>query len=153
MSHPSSTVPYPIEVFFAVCPRCLAIMRPFVSDSCYIRGRIVPEFIFSFPNAFSRTVLSERISCIKGVQRLLEKHASRRIVRRRLWFKALSTSELVADSPSAPSVGGAPEARLVSVSASGPGLEPWPADIVRRALFFLRKSRALVRLKGINPRH
>ena len=45
-------------LFFDVWLRCLAIMHPFVSDSCYIRGRIVPEFIFGFPNAFSRTVLS-----------------------------------------------------------------------------------------------
>ena len=45
-------------MFFDVWLRCLAIMRPFVSDSCCIRRRIVPEFIFGFLNAFSRTVLS-----------------------------------------------------------------------------------------------
>ena len=35
-------------MFFDVWLRCLAIMRPFVSDSCCIQGRIVPEFIFGF---------------------------------------------------------------------------------------------------------
>ena len=33
-------------------------MRPFVSDSYCIQGRIVPEFSFGFLNAFCRTVLS-----------------------------------------------------------------------------------------------
>ena len=45
-------------LLFDVWLRCLAIMRPFVSDSCYIRGRIVLEFIFGFLNTFSRTILS-----------------------------------------------------------------------------------------------
>ena len=72
---------------------------------------------------------------------------------------ALSTSELVADSPSTSSVGEASGARLVFAPASGPGLEAWPVearlatspDIVRRALFFLKKARALVWLEGIKP--
>ena len=54
-----------------------------------------------------------------------EKQASRRTVRRRLWFMALSTSELVADSLSASSVGGASGARLVFASAFGPGFGAW----------------------------
>ena len=33
-------------------------MRPFVSHWDCVRGRIVPEFRFGFPNAFCRTVLS-----------------------------------------------------------------------------------------------
>ena len=45
-------------LFFDVWLRCLAIMRPFVSDSYCIRCRIVPEFSFGFPNAFCRTTLS-----------------------------------------------------------------------------------------------
>ena len=88
-----------------------------------------------------------------------EKQASRRTVRRRLWFMALSTSELVADNLSASSVGGASGARLVFASASGPDLGAWPVearlatslDIVRRALFFLKRARALVYLEGIKP--
>ena len=50
-------IPYRGFLFFDVWLRCLAIMRPFVSDSCYIRGQIVPEFIFGFPNAFNHAVL------------------------------------------------------------------------------------------------
>ena len=88
-----------------------------------------------------------------------EKQASRRTVRRRLWFMALSTSELVADNPSASTVGGASGARLAFASASGPGLGAWlvearlatSPDIVRRALFFLKRERALVCLEGIQP--
>ena len=88
-----------------------------------------------------------------------EKQASRRIVRRRLWFMALSTSELVANSLSASSVEEASGARLVFASASGPGLGAWPVearlatspDIVRRALFFLKRAQALVHLEGIKP--
>ena len=72
---------------------------------------------------------------------------------------ALSTLELVADSPSASSVRGASGACLVFVSASGPGLGAWlvearlatSPDVVRRALFFLKKARALVCLEGIKP--
>ena len=45
-------------LFFDIWLGCVAIMHPFVSDSCYIRDRIVPEFIFDFPNAFNRAVLS-----------------------------------------------------------------------------------------------
>src|SRR4051812_14701791 len=61
---------------------------------------------------------------------------------------ALSTSELVADSRSASSVGGASGARLVFVPASGPDVGAWlvearlaaPPDIVRRGLFVLKNS-------------
>ena len=88
-----------------------------------------------------------------------EKQASRRTVRRCLWFMALSTSELVADSLSASSVGGASGARLVFTSASGPSLGAWlvearlatSPDIVRRGLFILKRARALVCLEGITP--
>src|SRR3954466_14162424 len=58
---------------------------------------------------------------------------------------ALSTSEMVADSRSASSVGGASGASLVFVPASGPDVGAWlvearlaaPPDIVRRGLFVL----------------
>ena len=45
-------------LFFAVWLRCLAIMRPFVSDWDCIQDRIVPEFSFGFLNAFCGIVLS-----------------------------------------------------------------------------------------------
>ena len=58
---------------------------------------------------------------------------------------ALSTLELVADSLSASSVGGAPGARLVLVPTPEPGLGAWLVEarwvaspgIVRRAFFLL----------------
>src|SRR4051812_19882912 len=61
---------------------------------------------------------------------------------------ALSTSELVADNRSASSVGGASDARLVFVPASGPDVGAWlvdawfaaPPAIVRRGLFVLKNS-------------
>ena len=88
-----------------------------------------------------------------------EKQASRRTVRRRLWFMALSTSELVADSLSASSVGGASGARLVFASASGPGVGTWlvearlatSPDVVRQGLFVLKTARMLICPKGITP--
>ena len=88
-----------------------------------------------------------------------EKQASRRTVRRRLWFMALSTSELVADSPSASSIGGASGARLVFASACGPGFGAWlvearlaaSPDIVRRGLFVLKRARVSMCLEGITP--
>ena len=72
---------------------------------------------------------------------------------------ALSTSELVADSLSASSVGGASGARLVFASASGLGFGAWlvearlatSPDIVRRGLFVLKRARALICLEGITP--
>ena len=72
---------------------------------------------------------------------------------------ALSTSELLADNQSPSSVGGASDTCLVFTSASGPGVGAWLAearlaispDTVRRALFFLKRAPALVRLLGINP--
>ena len=78
-----------------------------------------------------------------------EKQASRRTVRRCLWFIAVSTSELVADNLSTSSVGGASGARLVFASASGPGFGAWlvearlatSPDIVRRGLFVLKRAR------------
>ena len=90
-----------------------------------------------------------------------EKQASRRTVRRRLWFMALSTSELVADSLSASSVGGASGARLVFTSASGPSFGAWlvearlaaSPDIVRRGLFVLKRARVLICLEGVTPRN
>ena len=51
-------IPYRGFVFFDVWLKRMAIVRPFVSDSCCIQGQIVPEFIVGFPNAFCRTVLS-----------------------------------------------------------------------------------------------
>ena len=88
-----------------------------------------------------------------------EKQASRRTVRRRLWFMALSTSELVADSLSASSVGGASGARLVFASASGPGVGTWLVEarlatspnVVRRGLFILKIARTLICPEGITP--
>ena len=77
-----------------------------------------------------------------------EKQASRRTVRRCLWFMALSTSKLVPYSLSTSSVGGAPGACLVFVPASESGRGSWLVEarlvaslgIVRRALFFLKKG-------------
>src|SRR3954470_21841037 len=88
-----------------------------------------------------------------------DRQASRRTVWRRLWFMALSTSELVADSLSASSVGGASGARLMFASASGPGFEAWLVEarlaaspgIVRRGLFVLKRTRVLICLEGITP--
>ena len=51
-------IPYRGFLFFDVWLRCMAIMRLFVSDSCCVQGRIVPEFIFGFPDALCRTVFS-----------------------------------------------------------------------------------------------
>ena len=78
-----------------------------------------------------------------------EKQASGKIVRRCLWFMALSTSELVADNLSTSSVEGASGARLVFASTSGPGFGAWlvearlaaSPDIVRRGLFVLERAR------------
>ena len=78
-----------------------------------------------------------------------EKQASRRIVWRHLWFMALSTLELVADNPSASSVGGTSGTRLAFASAPGPGFGAWlvearlaaSPDIVRRGLFVLKRAR------------
>ena len=61
---------------------------------------------------------------------------------------ALSTSDLVADSLSASSVGGASGSRLALASPSGLGVGAWLAEawlvtspgIVRRALFLLEES-------------
>ena len=88
-----------------------------------------------------------------------EKQASRRIVRRRLWFMALSTSELVADNPSTSSVVGASGARLAFASASRPGFGAWlvearlaaSPDIVRRGLFVLKRAQVSICLEGITP--
>ena len=76
-----------------------------------------------------------------------EKHASRKTIRRRLWFMALSTSDLVADSLSASSVGGVSGSRLALASPSRPGAGAWLVEAglatsmsaVRRALFLLQK--------------
>ena len=72
---------------------------------------------------------------------------------------ALSTSDLVADNLSASSVGGASGSRLALASLSGPGVGAWLAeawlatspDSVRRALFLLEESRALIYLPGVFP--
>ena len=88
-----------------------------------------------------------------------EKQALRRIVRRRLWFMALSTSELVADNLSTSSIGGASGARLVLASASGPGFGAWlvearlatSPDVVRRGLFVLKIARTLICPDRITP--
>ena len=72
---------------------------------------------------------------------------------------ALSTSEFVAESLSASSVGGAFGARLVLASASGPDVGAWlvearlaaSPDIVRRGLFVLKRARVLTCLEGIEP--
>ena len=61
---------------------------------------------------------------------------------------ALSTSDLVADSLSASSVGGASGSRLALASPSEPGVGAWLAEAwlatspgtVRRALFLLEES-------------
>ena len=45
-------------LLFGIEPGCLMMMHPFISDRVCIQGRIVPEFIVGFPNAFCRTVLS-----------------------------------------------------------------------------------------------
>ena len=65
---------------------------------------------------------------------------------------ALSTSEFVADSLSASSVGGASGARLVLASASWPDVGAWlvearlatSPDVVRRGLFVLKIARMLI---------
>ena len=88
-----------------------------------------------------------------------EKQASRRTVRRRLWFMALFTSELEADSLSASSAGGAPGACFVLTSASGPGVGAWlvearlatSPDVVRRGLFVLKIARTLICPDRITP--
>src|SRR4051812_23808798 len=72
---------------------------------------------------------------------------------------ALSTSEFVADSRSASSVGGASGARLVLVPASGPDVGAWlvearlatSPDRVRQGLFVLEKARMLICLDRIAP--
>src|SRR4051812_21665206 len=72
---------------------------------------------------------------------------------------ALSTSEFVADSRSASSVGGASGASLVFVPASGPDVGAWlvearlaaPPDIVRRGLFVLEILRMLICPDRITP--
>ena len=72
---------------------------------------------------------------------------------------ALSTSNLVVDNLSASSVGGASGSRLALASPSGPGVGAWLAeawwapspDSVRRALFLLEESRALIYLPGVFP--
>ena len=38
--------------------RCLSVMHPLIADWGYIRGRIIPKFIFGFPETLHRTVLS-----------------------------------------------------------------------------------------------
>src|SRR4051812_14986131 len=73
---------------------------------------------------------------------------------------ALSTSEFVADSRSTSSVGGASNARLVLIPASGPDVGTWlvearlatSPDIVRRGLFVLETARMLICLDRITPR-
>ena len=62
---------------------------------------------------------------------------------------ALSTSELVADNPSASSVGGTSGTRPAFASTPGPGFGAWlvearlaaSPDIVRRGLFVLKRAR------------
>src|SRR3954468_6356448 len=96
---------------------------------------------------------------LKASKASWEKQASRKTVRRRLWFMALSTSEFVADSLSASSVGGASGARLVLASASWPVVGTWlvearlaaSPDIVRRGLFVLKKARTLICPDRITP--
>ena len=96
---------------------------------------------------------------LKAFNASWEKKASRRTVQRSLWFMALSTSELVADSLSASSVGGASGTRLVFASAFGPGIGAWlvearlatPLDIVRRGLFVLKIARTLICRDRITP--
>jgi len=75
------------------------------------------------------------------------------------WFMALSTSELVADSLSASSIGGAFGAHLVFSPASGPGVGTWlvearwatSPDVFRRGLFVLKIARTLICPEGITP--
>ena len=72
---------------------------------------------------------------------------------------ALSTSEFVADSLSASSVGGASGARLVLASASWPDVGAWlvearlatSLDVVRRGLFVLKIARTLIYPDRITP--
>ena len=72
---------------------------------------------------------------------------------------ALSTSDLVADILSASFIGGASSSRLALSSPSGPGVGAWLAeawlatspDSVRRALFLLEESQALIYLPGVLP--
>ena len=72
---------------------------------------------------------------------------------------ALSTSEFVADSLSASSVGGASGARLVLASASWPDVGAWlvearlatSPDVVRRGLFVLKIARTLICPDRITP--
>ena len=72
---------------------------------------------------------------------------------------ALSTSEFVADSLSASSVGGASGARLVLASASWPDIGAWlvearlatSSDVVRRGLFVLKIARTLICPDRITP--
>ena len=71
----------------------------------------------------------------------------------------LSTSEFVADSLSASSVGGASGARLVLASASWPDVGAWlvearlatSLDVVRRGLFVLKVARMLICPNRITP--
>src|SRR4051812_24115145 len=71
----------------------------------------------------------------------------------------LSTSEFVADSRSASSIGGASGARLVLVPASWPDVGAWlvearlatSPDIVRRGFFVLETTRTLICLDRITP--
>ena len=96
---------------------------------------------------------------LKASKASWEKQASRRTVRRRLWFMALSTLEWVADSLSASSVGGASGARLVLASASWPDVGAWlvearlatSPDVVRRGLFVLKIARTLICPDRITP--
>ena len=96
---------------------------------------------------------------LKASKASWDKQASHRIVRRRLWFMALSTSEFVADSLSASFVGGASGACLVPASASWPDVGAWlvearlatSPDEVRRGLFVLKIARTLICPDRITP--
>ena len=96
---------------------------------------------------------------LKASKASWEKQASHRIVRRRLWFMALSTSEFVADNLSASSVEGASGAHLVLTSASWPDVGAWlvearlatSPDVVRRGLFVLKIARMLICPDRITP--
>ena len=75
LSHPSSTVPFPLRgfYFFASCTWCLSVMHPFVADWGCIRGRIIPK-------PFS---VSRKLSIAQYV-RTMDARLAKRVISRRL---------------------------------------------------------------------
>ena len=110
-----------------------------------------PYVLYVLLRGSGQTILSStevRVPALKAFNASGEKHASRKAVRRRLWFMALSTSDLVADSLSVSSVGEGSGSHLALASPCRPGAGAWPVLVglaipalaVRRALFLLQRS-------------